>query len=202
MLLFSRGNSLTPLTLVRIALSVLLAVLCFGQAPAAQNVTHALFARYLDALRQQTGIPGIAAAIIRSGATQPEWQQGFGVARVDGNVPMGANTPLPVAGLSQSIGAALALRYCVETGEVTFDDRVQRWSPDFPDLTATFGDVLSHRQSGAFGYRPERFASALTRAIEECSDRPYATLVFDEVIARFFMNESVPGADVGITGRD
>jgi CubicO group peptidase (beta-lactamase class C family) len=190
------------LILVRIALSVLLAVLWFGQAPAAQtvNVTYSLFERYLEALREQTGIPGLTGAIIRSGATRPEWSQGFGVARTDRSVPVTPDTPMPVGGLSQSIGAALVLRHCVDSGYVTLDDRVQRWSPQFPDLTATFGDVLSHRQGSAYVYHPERFASGLTRAIEECADRPYANVVFDQVIARFVMEYSVPGGDVATSG--
>jgi CubicO group peptidase (beta-lactamase class C family) len=183
-------------------LAILLAVLCFGRAPAAQtvNVTYSLFERYLEALREQTGIPGLTGAIIRSGATRPEWRQGFGVARIDRSVPITADTPMPVAGLSQSIGAALVLRHCVDAGHVTLDDRVQRWSPRFGDMTATFGDVLSHRQGATFAYNPDRFASGLTRAVEECAGRPYANVVFDQVIGRFVMEYSVPGGDVATNG--
>ena len=185
----------------RFVLTIALAVLCLGQSTSAQNVTHALFGRYIDALRQQTGIPGLAAAIIRSGAVEPEWHQGFGLARIDGNAPVTSHTPFAVGGLSQNIGAALVLRHCIETGEVTFEDRVQRWSRDFEDRSATFADVLSHRRNGTFDYNPDRFASGLTRAIEECADRPYARIVFEEVIARFALQQTIPGADVAETGQ-
>ena len=200
MLLFSRGHRLNiPLPATRTILTVVVAVLCLGQSPAAQNVTHALFGRYIDALRQQIGIPGISAAIIRAGASAPEWSQGFGLARIEDAVPMRPDTPLPIAGLSQSIGAALTFRHCIATGEVTLADLVQRWSPNFPEGRATFADVLAHRQNGTYAYRPERFASGLTRAVEECADRPYANVVFDEVIAPLKMEFTVPGADVSVS---
>lgn len=177
-----------------------MALLFLGQAPSAQSLTYALFERYVDALREQARIPGMAAAIVRDGRPAPEWERGFGLAVVEGAVPATPSTPFPVSTLSQVIGATLVLRHCVDTGEVQFADLVRRWSPGFAEPRATFADVLSHRIDGSYSHEPGRFASALTGAAEECGDRPYANLMFEQIIARFGMAHSVPGADVAIIG--
>jgi CubicO group peptidase (beta-lactamase class C family) len=174
--------------------------MALGQQPAGQNLTYALFERYVDALRQQAGIPGMAAAIVRDGRSAPEWEMGFGLATIEGAIPVTSTTPFPLADLSGNIGSALVLRHCVDSGEVDFTDLVRRWSPNFTEPGATFADVLAHRTSGSYAYRPERFASGLTAAIEECGDRPYAILAFEQVIARFAMGDTAPGGDVAING--
>jgi CubicO group peptidase (beta-lactamase class C family) len=186
--------------ILRILATVLVVVFAFGHEAPAQSLTYALFERFIDALRQQAGIPGMAAAIVRDGRPTPEWERGFGMATVEGAVAVTPDTPFPIAELTQSLGTALFLRHCIDSGEVEFTDLVRRWSPSFGEASTTFADALSHRSSGAYAYRPERFARALTTAVETCGDGPYAVLAFDQIINRFGMVNTVPGGDVAVNG--
>jgi CubicO group peptidase (beta-lactamase class C family) len=195
MLVFRQRLPLIHVPRLRVVAAVVLAMLFLGQAPSAQNPTFSLLERYVDALREQAGIPGLAATVIRDGRSEPDWEKGFGFANVEESVPVTPRTPFSIGELSQSVGAALALRYCVETGEIALDDQIRRWSPTYPEARATLADILSHTNNGSYSYSPERFSLGLTAAIEQCADRPYARLVFDEVIARFVMDSSAPGGD-------
>jgi CubicO group peptidase (beta-lactamase class C family) len=174
-----------------------MAVLFFGQHPAAQSLTFALFERYLGALREQAGIPGLAAAIVQDGNIA--WSRTFGVANVATQAQLSENTPFPVSDLTETIAAALVLRTCIETGEAELDDILERWSPGFADRTATFRQVLSHSGAGGYGFNRARFR-ALTAAVEECTDRPYAVTMVSEILDRFAMQSAVPGGDVIVSG--
>lgn len=199
MLLFSRGI-LRPqpnVQTLRIPIVVLLALLVFGQQPAAQSLTFALFERYLGALREQVGMPGLAAAIVRDGDIP--WEQGFGLADVSQSIRVTPTTPFPLNDLSQTVAAALVLQQCIDSGRADFDDELQRWSPTFGDRTATFRQVLSHNGATGYSYDSSRF-SGLTGAIEECAGRPYPLAMVQEVLDRFVMENSVPGGDVEVTG--
>jgi CubicO group peptidase (beta-lactamase class C family) len=176
----------------------LIALLCFGRQPSAQSsLTFSLFERYLGALREQAGIPGLAAAIVQDGNII--WSRGFGVASTASSAPIFETTPFFVADLSETAGAALVLRECIETGEVQLDDVVERWAPGFPDRTATFRQVLSHSSARGYSFNRARF-EALTEAVEECTDRPYPVTMVDGVLDRFKMEYAVPGGDVTING--
>ena len=174
-----------------------MALLFFGQHPAAQSLTFALFERYLGALRDQAGIPGLAAAIVQDGNIA--WSRTFGVGNVSTQAPLTENTPFVVSDLTETVAAALLLRTCIESGEAQLDDFVERWSPGFAERTATFRQVLSHSGAGGYGFNRARF-QALTSAVEECTDRPYAVTMVSEVLDRFAMESAVPGGDVIISG--
>ena len=174
-----------------------MALLFFGQQPSAQSLAFALFERYLGALREQAGIPGLAAAIVQDGNIA--WSRGFGVANTSTSAQITDVTPFSVSDLSETVGAALLLRECIERGEAELDDFVQRWSPAFGDRTTTFRQLLSHVGAGGFTFSRARF-SAITAAIEECTDRPYAVVAASEVLDRFVMDVAVPGGDVAVNG--
>ena len=169
-----------------------------GRQTAAQGLTFALLTRYVDALRQQAGIPGLALAIVRNGQVVGDWQRGFGVANADGAVPVDPDTPFSIADLSQTIAAALVLRNCIDGGRLDIDDAVRRWSPSFPD-NATVGQLLAHSGPGGYRYDRKRF-EGLTDVAEECGRERYAMLTFDEIIRRFAMINSSPGGDVVVPG--
>jgi CubicO group peptidase (beta-lactamase class C family) len=181
-----------------VALSV---SLFFGQQPAAQGLTFALFERYVEALRQQAGIPGLALAIVRNGQIVEEWQKGFGVARVEGAIPVTPDTPFAVADLSQTIAATLVLQHCIDRGEAELDDQVRRWSPSFGEASTTFAQLLSHNGANGFRYNRDRY-DGLTAAAAECGDRPYPRLVYEEIAARFTMSNTVPGGDIAERNAD
>jgi CubicO group peptidase (beta-lactamase class C family) len=172
-------------------------LLFFGQQPSAQSLAFALFERYLGALREQAGIPGLAAAIVQDGTIV--WSRGYGVANASTSTPVNELTPFSVSDLSETIGAALVLRECIERGEVELDDSVQRWSPTFGDRTTTFRQLLAHAGPGGFNFSRQRFA-AITAAVEECTDRPYAVVAATEILDRFVMDLAVPGGDVAVNG--
>src|SRR5688572_22812118 len=150
MLVFSRGSVSPTVPRIPVAAAVVLAVLFLGQAPSAQNPTFSLLERYIDALREQGGIPGLAAAVIRDGRSEPDWERGFGFANIEESIQVTPRTPFSIGELTQSFGAALALRYCVESGEIALDDQIRRWSPTYPDPRATLADILSHTTNGSY----------------------------------------------------
>lgn len=180
----------------RILVTVFVAVFAFGHQTAAQSLTFSLFERYLGALRDQAGIPGMAAAIVQNG--EVVWDRGFGYARVEGAVPVDRHTPFSLNGLTQVVTGSLVLEQCIGTGEVQLEDAVQRWSPNFGDRSATFAQVMSNTQAGGFRYDTSRF-SYLERAVEECADRPFP-VVTANILAQFGITDSVPGGDVANTG--
>jgi CubicO group peptidase (beta-lactamase class C family) len=57
----------------------------------AEDLVFVRFADYLEALRTQTGIPGLAGAIV--GRSDVLWERGFGYADVARAVPMRTDTP-------------------------------------------------------------------------------------------------------------
>ena len=173
-------------------MAVLAGCLLAATPAAAQNLAFSLFERYLDAVRQQAGIPGLAAVAIQDGVT--EWERGFGQRSIEANLPVMADTPFEVGGLTQALAGTLALR-CVDAGVLTLDDPVSTWvNGAEPGLTVR--QLLAHASPGvAFRYDPVRFTQ-LTPIIEACYDRPFAAAVADELLDRLAMRSSVPGTDV------
>jgi CubicO group peptidase (beta-lactamase class C family) len=183
-----------------IAVSLLALV---GQRPSAQglfqtpfqNLTFSLFERYLEALRIQAGIPGMSALILRDGAIV--WERGFGRADLDHPVDATPFTPYEIGGLSQSIGATLLLKVCVEEGFDTPNDEIGIWNPFAAEADSTAAHLLGHvSASGAYKFDLTRVA-AVTPAIEACSGAPYAQAVAREVFSRLGMVDSVPGTALG-----
>ncbi len=70
---------------------------------------------YLEALRQQSGIPGMSAAIVRDGAVV--WAKGYGFQNVAARVRATPDTPYLVGDLSGTLAAVLLLQ-CVEQRRV------------------------------------------------------------------------------------
>ena len=164
-----------------------------GQSPA---ILYTLFERYLDALRQQTGIPGLSAVIVRNG--QVDWERGFGVQDIEQNLPATSDTPYPVGGLTQAMAAVL-LGACAEEGRLGIDDPMASWVDDFAAPEATIRHVLAHASAGApafrFQYDPSRYA-ALTTVGQRCADSPFRLNLAQSVFDRLGMISSVPGEDL------
>lgn len=181
------------------ALALGLALALGAPAPASsQNLAFSLFERYLESLRQQAGVPGLSGVVVQNGMTL--WERGLGVSNVEGNVPVLADTPFRVGGLTEAVTAALALQ-CVEHGAIALDAPVSRWVPEaVPGLT--LGHVLSHSTpSQDFRYDAGRF-NLLTAPVEDCFDRSVAEVVSGEVLDRLAMRRSVPGSDLVLPGAE
>ena len=174
----------------RIVIVVLLALLSAQQAVRAQSLAYGLFERYLDPLRTQAGIPGLAVGIVQDGRV---WQREFGWADVERSVAVLPDTPFFIADLSQMFGATLLMQ-SVERGELTLDDRVGRWTSVLPQPGATVRQALTHTTTGSYLYDRRNFA-ALTPIIESSHDEPYRRTLAREILTRLAMTSSAPGHD-------
>lgn len=168
---------------------------------AQQDLTFALFERYLEALRQQAGIPGLSGAIVRDRTIV--WERGLGLQSIDRSVAATPDTPYPIGHLTQTVGATLALQ-CVERGQVSLADSIQRWTNAISEAETTIGQVLSHAAPApaeGFRFAPARFA-ALTAVLADCAGKPFPKLVAEAVLDRLAMIDSIPGLDLGEPGAD
>jgi CubicO group peptidase (beta-lactamase class C family) len=175
-----------------------LLALALLQTPAALPPTRdqlfALFGRYVDALRIQAGIPGMAVALVDSDGVA--WEQAFGQQDVSRALLTRSDTPFHVDGLTQIVAAALVLR-CVEDGRVALDMPIRLFSPDSPDAGATVGQILSHTSGDpadpTFLYRPERL-DVLASVVSSCRSVPFRIAVAN-LLESEAMVDSVPGPD-------
>ena len=178
----------------RVALfGVVFAAALAVEAPVrAQSLTFSLFDRYLDSLRERTGVPGLSALISQNGTIG--WERVYGRQNVEASSATPFETAYPIGGLSQAIGSTLLLKKCVDESYAELSNRVIRWDPDYPDSTTTIEQLLTHTSpAGQFLYSPVRFAG-VTAVIEQCAGDRYARLVADEIFDRLGMTSTVPGA--------
>ncbi len=183
------------------ALSVLLVVTFVpiaGQNPVtAPSAITPTFETYLDSLRQQAGIPGLSAAIVKDG--QIAWERGFGYSNVEARIAASPDTPYPVTDISETLSATLLLQ-CVEERHLELDQPVSRYGLTLEDASgATLRQMLSHTSSSpsgdTFNYDAERY-SHLTQVVEWCIPQPYRKSVAHRLLNRLAMKDSVPGRDL------
>lgn len=159
-----------------------------------------IFERYLESLRLQAGIPGLAAAIVQDGRTV--WEGGFGYRDVENLLPAFPDTPFPVADLTETFAATLLLQ-CAERGELDLAAPVSQWTTQLPEASVQVRHVLAHASEGApggtFRFSPARYSS-LTPVVEACGDAPYRRQLADALLGRLAMVDSVPGADLATAG--
>jgi CubicO group peptidase (beta-lactamase class C family) len=156
-----------------------------------------LFWDYLESLRTQTGIPGLAAAIVGDNDILPNSARGLGQADLDRSIPARTDTPFHVDGLTQVFTAALVLR-CVDDGFLTLDDRIGQYKADSADPNATIRQLLTHTTGPpgnlTFSYRPERL-ELLGAAVQSCRGGSFRKALAD-LLNQQGMLASVPGPDV------
>jgi CubicO group peptidase (beta-lactamase class C family) len=179
----------------RFTLVLTMALLCLRPAASAQGLVFDLFAEYLEPLRVQAGIPGMAAAIV--GTDGILWEQAYGQQDVARSVATRMDTPFHVDGLTETITAALVLR-CVEDRRLSLDDRAGAFVPSSPDADATIAQLLSHTSGSSdnlvFAYRPQRL-EPLKTAIRTCTGDSFRETLANE-LGSLAMIASVPGPDV------
>jgi len=162
---------------------------------AADDFVLSRFGEYLDSLRTQAGIPGLAAAIV--GPANVNWEGAFGLQDVERNLPARLDTPFQLDGTTQVLAAALALE-CASDGDLSLDDPVGKFVPSSPDAGATLRQLLTHTTRGVngptFSYRPERLAP-LAAAIARCTESTFRSGMSIR-LDRMAMIDSVPGSDV------
>ena len=151
---------------------------------------------YLEALRQQAGIPGMSAIVLKDG--EPVWEKGYGFLNNASRERATPDTPYLVGDMSGMLAAILLLQ-CVEQRRVGLDDPLSRYGLSSPEPDATLRGLLSHAPPpGArepFTYSPERY-DHLTALMEWCAPQPYRKSVAHRVLNRLAMRDSVPGTDL------
>jgi CubicO group peptidase (beta-lactamase class C family) len=172
-----------------------IAVLTAGVSLSADGLLFGLFESYLESLRKQAGIPGLAAAVV--GEEGILWERGFGLQDIDRSITTRPDTPFHVDGLTQVFTASLLLR-CVEDGRLVLDERVGAYDRGSPEADATVRQLLTHTTMGpgglVFNYNPERLAP-LSAVVPDCIDDDSFRETMTNTLDRFAMRDSVPGAD-------
>ena len=156
----------------------------------------ALFARYVDPLRTQLGIPGLSAAVVSGGRIV--WESGFGYADVERRIPAAGDTPYRIASITKTFTSMLLLQ-CVERGTLNLDQPIRLYGATVPDAPATVRQVLAMTSDAPAGsnyrYDGDRFA-ALTAVVEACTRSSLRQALRAEILDRLAMNDSVPGQDL------
>jgi CubicO group peptidase (beta-lactamase class C family) len=180
-----------PLTLV-LALTALQLI---PTVPSPGDQLFALFGEYVDALRTQAGIPGVAVAVI--GENDLLWERGFGQQDVARALPAQPDTPYYLDGLTQLFTATLVLQ-CAEEGRLSLSDPIGTYDADSPWAGATIAQVLSHAHGApgaqTFAYQLDRL-DPLKSAIRVCRGDSYRETIA-LLLERLAMMSSVPGPDV------
>jgi CubicO group peptidase (beta-lactamase class C family) len=158
--------------------------------------TISVLESYLEPLRQQSGIPGMSAAVLKDGVVV--WEKGYGFQNVATRLRATPDTPYLVGDVSETLAAVLLLQ-CVEQRRMDLDEPFERFGLSAPGRDATLRQLLSHAApEGAresFAFSPERYA-LLTPAMEWCAPQPYRKSVAHRILNRLAMRDSVPGTDL------
>ena len=162
--------------------------------PPTRDQFLATFAAYVDALRTQAGIPGMAGAITDSQGLI--WQQAFGYQDLATAVPTRTDTPFHFDGLTQVVTATAVLQ-CVERGRAALETPVGTYTPSFVEPNATIAQILSHTSgtpgSLSFSYNVARL-DALRYVIQTC-DATTFRWAFRDQLQFDLMMDSMPGPD-------
>jgi CubicO group peptidase (beta-lactamase class C family) len=175
------------------ALTAALLVVC---VPAqAQVLVYEVFGAYLDSLRDQAGIPGLAAAIVDSNALV--WERAYGWQDIGKALATRTDTPFNADGLTQTMTASMVLR-CAEERRLTLDDRVGSFGVATNEPDATIRQLLTHTsgppENLTFALRPERLAP-LWPIVRACAVDSYRE-IFATLLHRLAMFDSVPGPNM------
>jgi CubicO group peptidase (beta-lactamase class C family) len=133
---------------------VILALMVWTVAAAANAAPPAGFEVRVDKLRKQVGVPGMAIAIVEDGKVT--LARGFGVRALGESVPVDADTIFPTGSTGKAFTVA-ALGILVDQGRIGWDDKVIDRLPWFqmydPWVTReiTIRDLLVHRSGLGLG---------------------------------------------------
>ncbi|AIF47636.1 serine hydrolase [Dyella japonica] len=140
------------------------------------------FTGYVDSVRKQFDVPGIAVAIVKDGKVVLE--QGYGLREMGKAEPVDARTRFAIASNTKAFTAA-ALQMLAEEGKLNMDDRVIDHLPWFqmsdPYVTREMRirDLLAHRSGLGLGagdllYWPPT-AYSTKEVVQRLRDVPLAT---------------------------
>ena len=104
----------------------------------------------IEALLKEHGVPGCAAGMVHGADTV--WSAGFGMADLEADRPMSADTLLNIGSVTKTVTATAVLQQ-VERGHLDLDSDVQGWlgfdvrNPRHPRVPITTRQLLTHRSS-------------------------------------------------------
>jgi CubicO group peptidase (beta-lactamase class C family) len=99
---------------------------------------------FLHSLRQSSGVPGLSVAVAVQGRIV--YADGTGMAELENEVPATPATVWNIGSVSKVI-TAVAVMQLVERGNVSLDDPIQKYVPEFPvkpEGTITIRHLLTH----------------------------------------------------------
>ncbi len=172
------------------------ALLLLASAPVrGQDFVYEVFGAYLESLRDQAGIPGLAAAIVDANGIV--WERAYGRQDIGRSIATRTDTTFHADGLTQTMTAVMALR-CSEERRIDLDVRIGSIRDDAPEPDATIRQLLTHTsgapESLTFAYRPERLAP-LWPILRSCTLDSYRE-TFANLLRQLGMFESVPGPNI------
>jgi CubicO group peptidase (beta-lactamase class C family) len=185
----------------RFLLVVATAFALLGRTPqAAEDPRLERFGDFVESLRLQTGIPGLAAAIVGNNAVL--WQRAFGRQDIERSIAARTDTPFQLDGLTQVFTATMVLR-CAEEGRLSLSDPVgslisPTYRPRPAEPSATVGQLLTHTSgpptSLVYAYRPERL-EPLVPVVRTCAVSSFRKTL-SNMFEQLAMVDSVPGPDI------
>src|SRR5688572_23823637 len=181
---------------MRRSLTAITAALMFVCVPAqAQVIVYEVFGAYLDSLRGQAGIPGLAAAIVDT--DRVVWDRAYGYQDFNRAIATRTDTPFNADGLTQAFTAAIVLR-CAEDRRLSLDDTVRSFKVPTIEPDATIRQLLTHTSGASDGLtfflRPERL-TPLRPIVRACEGNSYRENMAN-LLHRLGMFDSVPGPDI------
>jgi CubicO group peptidase (beta-lactamase class C family) len=150
---------------------------------------------YLESMRQQAGIPGMSALVLRD--EEIVWEHGFGYQNLEARVRATPDTPYVVADVTSTLSAVLLLQ-CVEQRRLDLDEPFRRYGLSQPEPDATLRLVMSHAAPDGpkeFLYSAARF-DQLTAVMEWCAPQPFRKSIAHRLLDHLAMRDSVPGVDL------
>ena len=157
-----------------------------------------IFGGYVETLRVQAGIPGMAGAIVGD-SSDLLWQQSFGLRDIAALDTTKTDTPFHFDGLTQLVTATL-VQQCVDQGRLTLETPIGTFAPSSPDAAATVGQILTHTSGTTgnltFNYSTTRL-DALKFVIETCKGTTFRQ-AFSGMLQQLGMTDSVPGPDAAM----
>ena len=116
----------------------------------------------VDEQRGRAGLTGLAAAVVIRG--RGLWSGGSGVANRATKAPVTGRTPFPIASITKTFVAALAIKLADE-GRLRLDDPLARWLPDWPNANRISLRRLLNHTSGVANFE-QRITDPYQRAID------------------------------------
>ncbi len=187
-----------PAFLVSLALAAGSLTHAQSALPPTRDQFLSIFGGYIETLRIQADIPGLAGAIVGADSNLL-WQQSFGLQDIGSSTQTKPDAAFHFDGLTQLVTATLVLQ-CVDAGRLTLDTPIGVYAPSSADATATVRQVLTHT-SGApgsltFNYSTRRL-DALKFVVETCKGTTFRQ-AFRGVLEQLGMTDSVPGPDAAL----